>query len=611
MRLIDSTLLIELLTGMSSEITIQTLPLLLLTDRQKVYRLAKWEAFWPRHNAWRKDALELFDDEGHDEEVYKKAGIVHLLNCCPMAKEEIESLHKRFYRLFEEIFNDRYYFNCNTTKYAEHIINFLRKVKVDPCEIDHISSFNSFEEITDYLITRAEKKGSPDNKKIKTKKSKKTPITPINHSPETQTSLSASEIKLCSYFDLKEQGLSALDISKQLIDNDAKLYGSENLGRHAGDPQLWCDHILAFPKNWHFLCKGTEIIGNWSFTFLSSEQEIAIRAGNFYGDQFAVDQTPYPSSNSTKDAVIHLLNFSINDGYQTGNNWKLLWKAFGKRLQEFTEQGIFYKGIYAYLFRKDHQGIFSDMGFQHLGSAVGDAEIFYLDLTTKIPESFSSIMPNDSLEELYENHWGKPIEYRQLSSSDILSNQQLSDISALIYDTDDYIYPAMMTREQAKKILPLVLTSKQDNMFSLDNIFAAIAGERIIGVILHKRGSLNWNSTYLRMYAGFLGEELPETLDKVEKEYFSEYDKPGDHTSIINVCVHSNWRMRDIRVGTHMMEMFAAKHPEQLELYVLQETLAAFRVYSRNGFVIDHLCNGFSVDDRDLPCAFMVRYPIK
>lgn len=425
-------------------------------------------------------------------------------------------------------------------------------------------------------------------------------------SPNTITTMQSDEIKFQTYIDLKKLGISAYDIAKQLMANDIALYN--NLGKHAGTIQQWSDHIIVSPENWGFLCIGKKIIGNWSFIFLTEQQEKTVRTGIFYEEDFTLDKVNDFLGNQEDEAAIYLLNFSLNDGYQTEENKIILWKQFGLRLQQLAKNGIFYKGIYTNVNRKDHKLTLEKMGFQYLIKNQYKGKIYYLNLMNDFPDAFSWIMPDQDLETMYEEYWGTPIIFKQLSHHDVLTKQQLSDISALIWDTDRYIYPIMMSRKQAKCILPLVFATNQDSMFSLNNIFAAIAGNRIIGIILHKKGPLKWSAETLKNMAFFLDETLPDTLNKAEDEYFTSYNNVSDDTtSIINCCIHSNWRLHDIRVGTHMMEAFVKKHSERLELYVLKETLAALRVYTRNGFIINHICNGFSLDNHELPCAFMIR----
>lgn len=409
----------------------------------------------------------------------------------------------------------------------------------------------------------------------------------------------------CTYSELKQKGLTARTISKQLIANDAALYGSDILGANAGTIEQWAAQIEAAPDNWFFFCEGTRIIGNWSITFLAPEEEVSVRKGTFAGDDFSLKSVNYPLTASDKEVVIYILNISLNSGYQTHDNWKALWNSFGKRVRQLNATGITVKGIYSALFLDDHKVMFENMGFQCLVDNIVSGQVYYLDLSNPNLANFSWIIPNDEAVGL-----NLPISFKQLSHNDILDEQQLRDIAGLIYDTDKYIYPMMFSsREQAKELLPMLFASNEDNMFNLNNIYCGMVGKRIVSLILHIRGPLVWKSDQLTELANLLDMKLPKTVDLVEKNYFTGYASTASNTTaILNCCVNSNYRMRnEIRLGTRMMQSFIEHHPERLELYVLQETNAAMRLYLRTGFKPLRKCNGFSADNRELPCYFMYK----
>lgn len=421
-------------------------------------------------------------------------------------------------------------------------------------------------------------------------------FTPFSN--ETQNN--NDSIKFQTYFDLLNIGLNAMDIANQIMINDSVLY--EEWGEHFGTAEQWCEHIVANPENWGFLCKGKRIIGNWSFIILTEEQEKIVKSGNYLERDFKLENTGDIYENQIDEQAIYLLNMSVNNGFQTKDNQTILWKEFGKRLHQLIVSGIFIKGIYTTVERIDHQIVYEKMGFNFLKPNYYRGKIYHLDLMHDISK-ISWIMPEEDTQTILNK-----ITYRQLSHDDILTEQQLIDIAALIWDSDAYIYPSIMSRKQAKKILPVVFSTNKDAMFSLNNIFAAICGRRIIGLILHKKGPLNWSSDTLRQISFFFNEKLHDTIDLCENNYFTLYnDVDQNSTSILNSNVHKNWSLRDISVETKMMSEFILKHKETLSLRVLQETHDCVRTYARNGFEISKIENGFSPDNHPLPCALMIK----
>jgi len=206
--------------------------------------------------------------------------------------------------------------------------------------------------------------------------------------------------------------------------------------------------------------------------------------------------------------------------------------------------------------------------------------------------------------------WKKTVTYRQLSHHDLLSIEQLKAIALLIWETDPYIFPACLTLEQTLELLPLLFAGNKDRMFSLDNIFAGFAGDNVVAILLHKKGPLNWSSDYLAKLAGAWNVNLPETLQKTEREYFSKYNQTHPDTiSILNLCIAREWREIDETYGglilDEVLKNFLKDHDETCELYVLKETDNQIMSYLRTGFEIENACNGYSSDNRELPCFFM------
>lgn len=619
MNPVNSIMLIEVLKALSTEVTTKTLPYLLMLDATDEtlshlkYGLKRknspYAAYWPEHESWLKKAranvcLKSYLVESRD------SGIFDLLGCCPTSADQVISLENQIVSIFDAVFEKRY--NTDLERLKSQVVTLLMKFAAPRQDINEVQMLGTYQQVSRYLVAKAKnnrgsvifnKRQMEEHAKVKCIDSEV-----VRH----ETAAEHTGLEFCSCFDLNRKGLSTLDISRQLIANDAALYGADLLGINAGTAEQWASQIVAAPGNWHFLCDGTNIVGNWSYTYLSPDEERSVRNGTFAGEDFSLDSVNYPLSAPDREVAIYLLNISLNEGYQTAKNWERLWKGFGARLKELIRSGVTIKRIYGCLFRDDHRVMFERMGFHRLIKNVVSGDIYHIDLNRSDILGFGWIMSEPKITTNKKLDLSdQPISFCQLSHDDILDEQQLVDIAGLIYDTDRYIYPPMFSREQAKRLLPLLFAGNEDKMFSLDNIFCAMAGDRIIGLILHKNGPLNWNSGPLVKYAGIMDETLPETMRTVEHEYFRESDStPDGATAILNCCVNSNYRMRnDIRLGTRMMQAFVAEHPERLELYVLQETPAAMRLYLRAGFQTSeqHKCNGFSIDHRQLPCYFMYR----
>ena len=178
--------------------------------------------------------------------------------------------------------------------------------------------------------------------------------------------------------------------------------------------------------------------------------------------------------------------------------------------------------------------------------------------------------------------------FRQLRKGTRMDDRRLEKLGELIYKTDRYIYPDMFGSEAAAlKVIPALIQSEKDPMFSLDNLFVCELAGIPVGMILWCKGALNWSAEPLRKTMQKLGYEIPATLDAVEKEYVSGYSEHQREAciSILNVCVDPG--MRGCGVGQKMLRAFLQAHPESgMELCVLSDNPGAIRLYESCGFKV-------------------------
>jgi hypothetical protein len=156
------------------------------------------------------------------------------------------------------------------------------------------------------------------------------------------------------------------------------------------------------------------------------------------------------------------------------------------------------------------------------------------------------------------------IQFEQLTDSSELSSDELEDIAKLIYSTDEYIYPDMFGSETiATAVLPKVLQAGSDPMFHKKNLFICRAGNRVVGIILWIKGSLNWNKGNLEneiiKYVDFDQKKpldknkILENLEAVSKTYLEDkYSSANDGITLLNVCVDPD--VRGMRVATLMLQ---------------------------------------------------------
>jgi len=182
-----------------------------------------------------------------------------------------------------------------------------------------------------------------------------------------------------------------------------------------------------------------------------------------------------------------------------------------------------------------------------------------------------------------------------------LSDAQLREIAALIYDTDLYIYPAMFTsRQEAETVLSKMIRAG-DQMFRAENMFLAMDGTKVAGVLLWIRGPLKWNHKIYEKCGGKAGH-----IDRVTAEYFDLFaEASAEMISMVRVSV--NAKMQGQGIGSLLMDTFMKEEDGPYQLFVLAKNEEAVAFFHRKGYRIRETRPGFSLDYQALPCYWMVK----
>ena len=191
------------------------------------------------------------------------------------------------------------------------------------------------------------------------------------------------------------------------------------------------------------------------------------------------------------------------------------------------------------------------------------------------------------------------IQYRRAGNR--LTEKQLQSIAGLIYDTDQHIYPAMFkNKQEAETIIPQMIRAG-DQMFRTENLFVAVDGAKIVGVLLWKRGPMQWNADIYKKCGG-----KAEHIARVVQEYFNLFAETAVNTaSMVRISVREDRRRK--KIGRGLMDLFFREEPGPYELYVLINNEESIRFFEENGFKIRETRPGFSLDYSAYPCYWMVR----
>lgn len=200
------------------------------------------------------------------------------------------------------------------------------------------------------------------------------------------------------------------------------------------------------------------------------------------------------------------------------------------------------------------------------------------------------------------------MQYKQLQPYETLDQKQVLQLGELIFQTDPYIFPAMCKVEDAY-LLGKLCQSNDDKVFNTSNCFVAVENGTICGLILWHKGPVHWDTTPLQRLAIAEKRMISNQLQLVQEGYFSEYENLKPNTiSIMNVCVAES--LRGTGIGYNLLCNFLSVHPtSSIELYVLEDNIAAISLYEKVGFVKEYVSfPAFTPDnDQSVKCVKMFR----
>ena len=408
-------------------------------------------------------------------------------------------------------------------------------------------------------------------------------------------------IIIVSYGELIERGFDAHKISKNLVENDMGLY-PHILQENEGEIEQWEEYLSNYPDTFKYMLdtKTNCIIGNWSIVVMSDEEFRKARVGQFLESELKICNTPFFMFGGVYNG--YLLNLSINREYFKPENLMLLFESFLQQMESFAESGIFFRRWCVNVFSPMYEKLYQSLGFQYLAPNKASGNIYGLEFDPY--PKHKVFQSREKLKKLYESKF--QVSCVQMKDLSELYGQE-KEVAVMIYETDQYIYPAMFEkREFALKIIK-ELFLQNDIMFQAKNLFVAKQEGKIIGIILWTKGPLRWNSEKILEISKRKNIPISRYLKQVEESYFAEYEKTEENiVSIINLCVDK--RERGKGIGRKLLSAFLEEHKgETIRLCALEENVAAVQLYETMGFEIYDVSQGFSVDKRELPCLLMER----
>ncbi len=176
-------------------------------------------------------------------------------------------------------------------------------------------------------------------------------------------------------------------------------------------------------------------------------------------------------------------------------------------------------------------------------------------------------------------------------------NDNLEEVSRLIYFTDKYIYPTLFNNDINYAIKILTEFIKNETIYNYKNIIIAKIDGKIVGLINYL--NVFPNNNYEEMLKAYknASHDIDENFIKVNKDYFEQL-KDFKYTHLVCVSVDENYRRKGI--AKMMIDYFDKTN---LTLAAVKSNIGAIKLYEKCGFRYLYDYPGFL----NVPCIEMER----
>ncbi len=173
-----------------------------------------------------------------------------------------------------------------------------------------------------------------------------------------------TDCRMLKYQDLISLGYSATDISLQLVENDyinCNGIGMEN----EGTAQQWEEYLKNNTETFQYLVNGdNKIVGDWSIVALNEETFDLAMNGQLLEADIDIDKTEMICFPGIYQGYV--LTFSILPEYRSMKNYNLIVESFFSQLEEYADNGIFFKKWCMNVFGKEVEAMIRQLGFKYV-----------------------------------------------------------------------------------------------------------------------------------------------------------------------------------------------------------------------------------------------------
>ncbi len=171
------------------------------------------------------------------------------------------------------------------------------------------------------------------------------------------------ECRMVKFGELIDLGYTASKIAIQLVENDyitCNGIGDEN----EGSAEQWEAFLQDNSDTFQYLINGeNKIVGDWSIVALTEDAFAEAMEGKLVEADIGPDNTEMICFPDMYHGYI--LTFSILPEYRTTKNYNLIIDSFLRQMEEYSEDGIFFKHWCINVFSKEVEALVKKMGFTY------------------------------------------------------------------------------------------------------------------------------------------------------------------------------------------------------------------------------------------------------
>ncbi len=172
------------------------------------------------------------------------------------------------------------------------------------------------------------------------------------------------DCRMLKYQDLISLGYDSTSISLQLVENDYINFNGIGM-ENEGTAQQWEEYLQDNSETFQYLVNGSnKIVGDWSIVALNEDAFALATKGELLEADIDIDKTEmicFPG-------IYHgyVLTFSILPEYRNMKNYNILIESFLVQLEEYADNGIFFKNWCINVFSKEVEALTKKLGFKYI-----------------------------------------------------------------------------------------------------------------------------------------------------------------------------------------------------------------------------------------------------